>query len=64
MINRWVRQTVQGGSSDNPVKNSSLRLFITGNAGTGKSFLIKTLFMRQSKKHQVSEQHVLIKFCC
>ena len=49
VINRWARQTVQNRSSDNPLKIPPLRLFITGNAGTGKSFLIKTLYSSVSK---------------
>ena len=49
VINRWARQTVQNRSSDTPVKIPPLRLFITGNAGTGKSFLIKTLYSSVSK---------------
>ena len=49
VINRWARQTVQNRSSDTPVKIPPLRLFITDNAGTGKSFLIKTLYSSVSK---------------
>ena len=49
VVNTWARQRVQNRSSRNPLKIPPLRLFITGNAGTRKSFLIKTLYSSISK---------------
>ena len=49
VVNTWARQRVQNRSSRNPLKIPPLRLFITGNAGTRKSFLIKTLYLSISK---------------
>ena len=49
VVNKWARQSVQNRSSDSNLNIPPLRLFVTGNAGTGKSFLIKTLHSSVSK---------------
>ena len=49
VVNKWARQSLQNRSADSTLNIPPLRVFVTGNAGTGKSFLIKTLHSSVSK---------------
>ena len=49
VVNKWAGQSVQNRSADNTLNISPIRLFVTGNAGTGKSYLIKKLHSSVSK---------------
>ena len=49
MIHQWAKKLIKNLNSVKPEVIKPLHIFVTGNAGTGKSFLLNTAYEHLTK---------------